>query len=62
MVHHLRVECAAGTGGRYLYAVKITDHSGNEMWSINLVVGDESEQYTDGGQVFSPYPKPEHSA
>jgi hypothetical protein len=42
---------------RFLYAQKMTDYSGHELWSINIVVGDESDQYTDGGQVFYPYSK-----
>jgi hypothetical protein len=46
---------------RFLHAQKIVDYSGNEMWSINVIVGDEDEQYTDGGQVFNPYLKSDRS-
>jgi hypothetical protein len=48
---------SASDDQRFLYAQKIVDHSGNELWSINVVVGDESEQYTDGGQPFLRYPR-----
>jgi hypothetical protein len=47
---------------RYLHAEKIIDHSDNEMWSINVIVGDESDQFTDGGQVFGRYSKADKSA
>ena len=30
-----------------------TDHSGNEFYSVNLVVGVEDDIYTDGGMIFS---------
>ncbi len=30
-----------------------TDHSGNEFYSVNLVVGVEDDIYTEGGIIFS---------
>ena len=34
-------------------AMTFTDHSGNEFYSVNMVVGDEEKTYTDGGMIFS---------
>ena len=52
---------SANDDQRFLYARKIIDHAGNEMWSINVIVGDEADQYTDGGNVFCAYPKTDES-
>jgi len=40
---------------RYASATKIFDDSGNEMWSVNLVVGDEERTFVDDSLVLTPY-------
>jgi hypothetical protein len=32
------------------------DPKGNDLWSVNVVVGDESETFVSGGPVLTPYP------
>jgi len=41
----------------YLDARRFTDPSGNDMWSVNLVVGDEGGTFIAGGPRFNGYPK-----
>lgn len=45
-------------GRRDVRAVKITDASANEMWSVNVLVGDDDGTFVEGGRPFSAYPKP----
>ncbi len=33
-------------------AIKVNDDTGNEFWSINIVVGDEEGTYTEGGLSY----------
>ena len=42
----------------YLDAAKFVDPSGNEMWTVNLVVGDEDETFIEGGPPLNRYAKP----
>jgi hypothetical protein len=44
-------------GPNYLEARKIIDDSGNEMWSINVVVGDDENTFVEGGVKLNPYPR-----
>jgi hypothetical protein len=39
-------------------ARKIMDSSANEMWSVNVAVGDEDETFVEGGHPFQGYPRP----
>src|SRR5580658_9024365 len=43
---------------RDVRAQKINDASGNEMWSVNVWVGNEDSTLVEGGQRFNPYPRP----
>jgi len=42
-------------GQRYLTPVKWMDPSGNEMWSLNVVVGDDDGTFVEGGRPFTGY-------
>jgi hypothetical protein len=44
-------------GPNYVEGRKWTDHAGNEMWSINVVVGDEENTFVEGGVALIPYPR-----
>jgi len=43
---------------RYLSAAPFVDSAGNDMWSINVVVGDEDGTFIEGGLPIEPYRKP----
>jgi len=38
-------------------ARKIMDSSANEMWSVNVAVGDDDETFVEGGRPFQGYPR-----
>ncbi len=42
---------------RYVSARPFRDAAGNDLLSINVVVGDEEETYTAGGPALRPYPR-----
>src|ERR1700689_1326159 len=42
-------------GRRDVRAVKIKDASGNEMWSVNVLVGDDEGTFVEGGRPFAGY-------
>ena len=41
----------------YLDARQFVDPSGNDLWSVNLVVGDEDDTFVVGGPRFNAYPR-----
>jgi hypothetical protein len=41
---------------RWVVARALTDFAGNDMWSIDIVVGDEDETYIDDDIALKPYP------
>lgn len=43
------------TERRSAYAVQMTDPSGNRLWSVNVVIGDESALYAGGGPTLRAY-------
>jgi hypothetical protein len=43
---------------RYVDAVPIVDSAGNEMWSINVMVGNDDDTFIEGGQPLQPYKRP----
>jgi hypothetical protein len=45
-------------GRWYQEAHKITGPSGNEMWSLNVVVGNDEDTFVEGGVRLLPYPRP----
>jgi hypothetical protein len=45
-------------GRWYQEARKITDPWGNEMWSLNVVVGDDEDTFVEGAVRLLPYPRP----
>ena len=44
---------------RYAGGHLITDASGNRMWEVSVVIGDEAERYVDCDFVLKPYPRDE---
>jgi len=42
-------------GTRYVAAMPMTDASGHDMWSVNVVVGDEDAVYVDDNTKLRPY-------
>jgi hypothetical protein len=43
---------------RYVQAEKFVDESGNEMWSVNVVVGDTEETFVNEAMLpLRPYPR-----
>lgn len=42
-------------GEAHVSAMPVTDASGNDMWSVNIVVGDEEETYVLDSVVVRPY-------
>lgn len=42
---------------RYLSAAPFQDSAGNELWSVNVVVGDEDDAFIDGGLPLREYKK-----
>lgn len=42
-------------GKRYVTPVKVKDASDHEMWSINVVVGDDENTYVEGGRPLTGY-------
>lgn len=42
---------------RFVTVMPFADHKGNEMHSINIVIGDDETTYTDGGPPLHPYAK-----
>jgi len=42
---------------RYLSAAPFVDPTGNDIWSINVVVGDEDDTFIEGGLPLEPYRK-----
>jgi len=42
---------------RFVYPRQIEDDSGNPMWSVNVVVGNEDHTFIGGGPAVKPYPK-----
>lgn len=45
-------------GRRHVEVMKFVDPSANEMWSVNVVVGDEDGTFVEGGCSFAAYPRP----
>lgn len=45
-------------GRRDVRAVKVKDASANEMWSVNVLVGDDDGTFVEGGRPLLPYPRP----
>jgi hypothetical protein len=41
---------------RDVRAVKVMDPSANEMWSVNVLVGNDDDTFVEGGRPLSPYP------
>ena len=46
-------------GKRYCSAKPFVDDSGNEVWSINLVIGTEDETFIDDTLQIQPYSTPD---
>ena len=44
-------------GRRDVRAVKVVDAGGNEMWSVNVLVGDDDGTYVEGGRPLMAYPR-----
>jgi len=44
-------------GRSYVEAYRFTDPSGNDLWSINVMVGDDGNTYVEGGVPLIPYPR-----
>ncbi len=44
-------------GERYLAFKKRLDPSGNELWSVNVVVGDDEETFVEDTILFKAYPR-----
>ena len=47
--------CFTESGQRHVSASKIKDASGNKMWSVNVVIGDEEETYAEDAFPLSSY-------
>ena len=45
-------------GKRYVQVEKYIDAAGSEMFSVNIVVGDDSDTYIDAGLPLTRYAKP----
>jgi hypothetical protein len=45
------------TDERYLSAISIKDNAGSDMWSVNIVIGDEDKQYVKDALNLKPYKK-----
>jgi hypothetical protein len=45
-------------GYSYVQAHRFTDPSGNDLWSINVMVGDDENTYVEAGVPLLPYPRP----
>ena len=39
-----------------------TDVSGNLMWEVNIVIGDEDELYAESDVPLNPYPREDEGA
>ena len=42
-------------GRSYVEARRFTDPSGNALWSINVMVGDDENTYVESGVPLNPY-------
>ncbi|HWE41977.1 MAG TPA: hypothetical protein VG432_05690 [Gemmatimonadaceae bacterium] len=47
---------------RYVAARPLTDPSGNEMWSVNVVVGDDEDTFVEDRVALRPYYQPRSSS
>ena len=47
---------------RYVSAMPITDAAGNDMWSVNVVVGSEDDTYVTDNSKLNSYRGPEAGA
>ena len=45
------------SGPSYCAAAKYIDCAGNQVWSVNIVVGDEDQTYIDNSVPIFPYPR-----
>jgi hypothetical protein len=43
---------------RYIATTKIIDPSGNEMWAVNVAVGDEDDLFVEDSIPFKTYSRP----
>jgi hypothetical protein len=41
---------------RYAAGQRVSDASGNRMWELNVVIGDEEEKYAESDVALRPHP------